>query len=506
MVYLDRPIEASGAYDFRPMRRRRRGSSVPRSSHDEIESLHRISAFLRGLFVKLTATFFLVCFVSMLVVGWLDVRFSSLRFEHDARALLGSLDARRVAAAVADGGAAHCAATADALFRHVIAQGTGRVADFDAMLGYFYSGRLRVEIVEDARTACASGPAPAHLLGAALVEAAHSTAPTLLREGGEWALVVPLALGDARGARALIGVQFWPEWGTHSIIGYDVIRSLVFIAVLGISFTIAVAWFVLRRIRRATRAADRWAAGDLGARIAERPGDEFGALAERFNRMADALARTIETEKALATSVERNRIGRDLHDTAKQRSFVLGLKLTELEHDAQGHAQLTATIADARRLADHLQQDLVRAVSGFRLPAVNEAGLRDALLRGVGDLLSGSRIAWSLDLPPDAERFLEARPVLAQELMVITHEAVANARRHSGCTHIRVIAAGGPRFAWAIEDDGNGFDPARRSSGMGLTNLRWRARALPDGRLDIESSPSGTCIVVTFAAGEGARA
>lgn len=456
---------------------------------------------LRGLFVKLVLTFFLVCLLSLVVIGSLDVYFSSPRFERDARGLLESLDLRALEPtppADAPRETDRCRVLADALFRHVIEQGTARVADFDAILAHFYTGRLQIRIVDGAQVRCASAPAPTPLLQETLAAALRSAGPeTLQRHAREWALVRRVALPSGQG-QALIGVHFWPAWGTSTVIGYDLLRTLAFVGAQGVSFTIVIVWFVLRRIRRAMRAADRWAAGDFSARIADTDRDEFGALAERFNRMADALAQTMATDKALAVSIERNRIARDLHDTAKQRSFVLGLKLTELEHDARPHRELLPAIADARRLLDHLQQDLVRAVSGFTLPVITESGLRDALTRSVGDLLSGSGIEWSLELAPDSERALSSAAAIAQELIAITHEAVANARRHSGCRRIRLCAHGLSRCTWIIEDDGRGFDPARAPSGMGLTNLQWRARSLPGGALAVDASSAGTRVTVSF--------
>lgn len=469
---------------------------------DDCSLISRSLFRFRGLFVKLVLTFFLVCLASLVVVGSLDVHFSSLRFEHDARGLLETLDSQSLdvpSGVDAMNDPDRCREVADSLFRRVIELGTSRIADFDLMLSYFYTGRLQVEIVDGERVLCASSAAPTPLLGQTLANATRSTArETFLRQGREWALVIGVDLPSQHGARALIGVHFWPEWGTSHVIGYDLFRTLAFVGALGISFTVAIVWFVLRRVRRATRAADRWAAGDFSARIVDRSSDEFSALAERFNRMADALAHTIKVDKALAVSVERNRIARDLHDTAKQRSFVLGLKLTELEHDAQAHSQLLTTIVDARRLVDHLQQDLIRAVSGFNLPAITEFGLRHALTRSIDDLLSGAHIEWSLDFPLDAERALLPAPAIAQELMAITHEAIANARRHSGCTRIRVTAQSQARFTWIIEDNGRGFDTALTTYGMGLTNLHWRARSLPDGTLAVESSSAGTRVVVSF--------
>lgn len=454
----------------------------------------------RGLFVKLVLTFFLVCLAALVIVGSLDVYLSSPRFERDARDLLGTLDTSSLelpSNADARGDTDRCRAFADALFRQVIERGTAQVADFGAILSYFYTGRLQVQIVDGARVQCASTPAPTPLLGETLAQALGSgTRETMQRQGREWALASRMALPS--GEQALVGVHFFPGWGTSHVIGYDLLRTLAFVGAQGISFIIVIVWFVLRRIRRATRAADRWAAGDFSARIVDGSRDEFSALAERFNHMADALAQTIEVDKALAVSVERNRIGRDLHDTAKQRSFVLGLKLTELEHDARSHGELLTTIADARRLLDHLQQDLVRAVSGFNPPVITEWGLRDALSRSLSDLLSGSCIEWSLDLAPDIEHVLLSAAPVAQELLAITHEAVANARRHSGCSRICVSAQGRARLAWIIEDNGKGFDPALPTHGMGLTNLQWRASSLPDGALAVASSAAGTRVAVSF--------
>lgn len=94
------------------------------------------------------------------------------------------------------------------------------------------------------------------------------------------------------------------------------------------------AVYVLRRIRRVERAAAQWAEGQLKARINDRHRDEIGRLAATFDHMADALDKNIEVKQSLAAAEERNRMARDLHDTAKQRCFALGLKLSLLARDS----------------------------------------------------------------------------------------------------------------------------------------------------------------------------
>ena len=463
----------------------------------------------RGMFVKFLLTYLVVCGAAVAIVGFMDVELSGIRFKRDVRSLFGTMDLRALTQSthgldVADPVA--CRESANLVFWRVVERGTRDVSDFAAMLSYFATGRLHIAFTSAGRVLCASSPDPTALLAATLKGALDSRArDNYLRDGREWALVTRLepeggGRPQADTPQILVGVHFLPGWATGPTIPYDLIRTVVLVSALGICFGAVWVWLLLRRIGRATQAADRWANGNLSARILDSSNDEFSALAARFNRMADALAHTIQVEKSLSVSMERTRIARDLHDTAKQRSFVLGLKLTELEHDARGQVELLKTIDDARRLADHLQQDLVDAVSGFNLPAVSELGLREALERNVDNLLAGSSIAWTLNLPGDADEALQSAPMVAQELLMITHEAVANALRHSGCRQVRVSchAVGNARWSWIVQDDGTGFDPENAPAGMGLANLRSRASALPEGALAIASASTGSSIAATF--------
>ncbi|MFC4314083.1 HAMP domain-containing protein [Steroidobacter flavus] len=455
----------------------------------------------RGLFVKFLLTYVAVCGAAIAIVGAIDVQLADGRLRNDVRTLFAGIDGRffeTTTRGVDLTDPVACRERANAVFWRVVERGTGQVSDFAAMLSYFATGQLHVVFASEGRALCASSPGPSPLLAKALSRALESPSrETLLREGSDWAVVARFEPGGTA-PQIFIGVHYLPEWTTGPTLPYDLLRTVVFVSVLGVCFGTVWIWLLLRRIERATQAADRWASGNLSARIRDSANDEISALAERFNRMADALARTIQTEKTLSVSMERQRIARDLHDTAKQRSFVLGLKLTELEHDAQGQGALLQIVGEARRLADHLQQDLVDAVSGFSLPVVSELGLREALTRNVDDLLVGSAIEWTLDLPGEVE--VAIAPLAAQELLMITHEAVANALRHSGCHRILVScqAVAEARWRWGVEDDGTGFDPRHAPAGMGLANLRWRASALPEGEFVIRSDSTGTRIEVTF--------
>ena len=467
----------------------------------------------RGLFVKQVVSFFFAFAAVAMVAGGLDAWTAGYRFRRDARELFDRADFPAMATSagpVALEDPLACRRLADAVFWRLVGQGAEEVSDFVELLGYFQDGRMHVGIVEDGRMACGTAPAPSPLLQRALAQAlvtGATSVETAIDGEDQWAIVRWVDLGGGRSG--LVGFNYNPGWATDTdyVIAFDLVRSFAYALGIGTTFIVLWMWLLLRRVRRATEAADRWAQGDFSVRIVDRARDEFSALAERFNRMADALSRTLHLEKALGVSLERNRIARDLHDTAKQRSFVLGLKLAELEHDARGNERLLCTVVQARALADRLQQDLVDVVSGFSAPAIAELGLREALSRDIEDLLGGSGIAWELEVSEPLERWLSSRPMIAQELLMITHEAVANARRHSGCTRVRIAGVCADRRGlWSVQDNGHGFDADTAPLGMGLANLRWRADQLPNGKLGIASSVSGTRVQVEFGCSEGLTA
>ena len=93
-----------------------------------------------------------------------------------------------------------------------------------------------------------------------------------------------------------------------------------------------VARGVLAPVEAASRAAERIERGDLSARVPVTSDDEFGAWAERFNRMAEALGETI---------------GRLEAAEAQNRRFV-----ADVAHELR--TPLAALVAEASILREHL--------------------------------------------------------------------------------------------------------------------------------------------------------
>jgi signal transduction histidine kinase len=92
-------------------------------------------------------------------------------------------------------------------------------------------------------------------------------------------------------------------------------------------------------------------------------------------------------------------------------------------------------------------------------------------------------------------------PNLENEVLRIAQEALANAVRHSGATHVSVGLRYHPnQLTLTVSDNGSGFhatDTTLPAKGhFGLQGMRERANQI-GGRLNVESSPdSGTAVTL----------
>ncbi|MGW7342880.1 sensor histidine kinase [Streptomyces sp. NPDC054854] len=183
-----------------------------------------------------------------------------------------------------------------------------------------------------------------------------------------------------------------------------------------------------------------------------------------------------------AFEAERRRIERDLHDGAQQQlvalSMTLGLAEMELRAvpAATGAADLVRRGRGEAKLALEQLRDLVR---GIHPQVLTDHGLAAA----VAEVALRHPVPVTVDLPvprlPD--------PVETTAYFTVT-EALANAAKHSGASHVGVAGrVEGGRLTLTITDDGRGgADPG---AGAGLAGLADRV-AMLQGRLMV-SSPVG---------------
>ena len=216
----------------------------------------------------------------------------------------------------------------------------------------------------------------------------------------------------------------------------------------------------------------------------------FVFVTERQSRQrAEALAKEVEI---LATTLERTRIARDIHDSLGHALTTLDVQLELAQQLHQRNpAQSLNALDTAKHLAYQCLQEVRRAVQTMRQSdfdlsqALNE--LMEQLQRDRACQIS---VALNLPLLP-----LQT----GHQLYCIVQEGITNIQKHACASHVSLRGEFTlDQVILELVDDGNGFDPNQLHSGFGLRGMRERMQML-GGQLNIESIPGqGTQISVTL--------
>ena len=207
--------------------------------------------------------------------------------------------------------------------------------------------------------------------------------------------------------------------------------------------------------------------------------------------MAEQLQQYLRRSQKMAVSEERNRLARDLHDSAKQEalaaSFHLGTALTLFERDpesARNH------LVEADSLVDSVRRELTDLIHELRPPSLNADEFDEMLNEYIiewahqAGIKASLTVKGTLDIPLD----------LKQTIYRIMQEALANAARHSSAEKVIVsIQQSEECIEIMIQDNGIGFTIQNHYDGIGLESMRERAESL------------GGDITITSAVGEGTK-
>lgn len=198
-----------------------------------------------------------------------------------------------------------------------------------------------------------------------------------------------------------------------------------------------------------------------------------------------------------AAQEERNRLARDLHDSIKQQLFSINVGAAAAQErwdrDPEGARK---ALADVRRSAREAMVEMQAMLHQLRPEALGTAGLIEALREQCEALgyRTGAEVALELGDPLPEDRMPPGAP---ETLFRMAQEMLSNVARHARARSVRLwLGRQEDAVILRIEDDGQGFEPATATSGMGLRNLRERAAALR-GTVEIASAPgTGTRVVV----------
>lgn len=183
-------------------------------------------------------------------------------------------------------------------------------------------------------------------------------------------------------------------------------------------------------------------------------------------------ARLREAERRISHAQAREEIARTLHDGVLQTLAVV---------------QRRASDPDIVRLAHEQERELREFL--FGLPSAIAGGgevgsrLRQAAARFEDRYGGTARVVLAPDLPT-------VDPDVADALVGAIGEALTNAGKHGGARVVTVFAepADGRLFC-SVKDDGDGFDDATVTEGVGLTrSIRGRIGEV-GGRVEVDGNP-----------------
>ncbi len=206
---------------------------------------------------------------------------------------------------------------------------------------------------------------------------------------------------------------------------------------------------------------------------------------KQARRALQAHAATLEE---LATSRERNRLARELHDTLAHSLSATAVQLEAVKalwdsDPDKAREMLEESLAAARGGLGEAR----RAIHALRASPLEDRGLLGALAQ-LGEALearSTISVATYLD-----EQIGSLDPRVEQAVYRIADEALTNVVRHSGASQAQLsLARHGRDLELHVRDNGSGFDPAGDvpNGHVGLQGMRERAD-LVGGSLAVESA------------------
>jgi len=187
---------------------------------------------------------------------------------------------------------------------------------------------------------------------------------------------------------------------------------------------------------------------------------------------------------------DRERIGRDLHDTVIQRLFATGLSLQAVIRRSGDNPEVVDRLEQAVDDIDHTVKEIRSTIFALQSSEQSRRGARAEVLEVVEELT---------DILPRAPRVRFEGPIdtlvppaVAEHLGPVVRESLTNVARHAAASDIELeLLVDGRQLTLVISDDGKGLgEPAQRRVGFGLRNLGERAQSL-GGRLTLGSRQSG---------------
>jgi two-component system sensor histidine kinase UhpB len=213
---------------------------------------------------------------------------------------------------------------------------------------------------------------------------------------------------------------------------------------------------------------------------------------EELIRQRDMQQKLIMETSIQVQEKEREQIGKELHDNINQILAAAKLYLdigTRDEDDSRFEA-----LEKCQRNLNLAMEEIRQLSQSLVAPSLGGMGLDQALRK----LLDNFPLPASLKLDLDTSGYLED---ITDEGIKLTCYRIAQVQLNNIVKHARATSASillnriSDHLTLMIRDDGIGFNPAKKTGGIGLRNIQNRV-GFYNGAVQIESSPGKGCTLI----------
>lgn len=212
-------------------------------------------------------------------------------------------------------------------------------------------------------------------------------------------------------------------------------------------------------------------------------------LAARFRLKEQDRQRAMAEAEFAAILAERNRLAREIHDTLAQGLAATSVQLRLARKEINGACSpLQQHLDSAQELVSQSLHEARNTIWNMRSQVLENGDLVSALKGILQQMTGGAEVQTDFEVSGNVRRLA---PVIENNLLRAGQEAITNAAKHAHARRIKVkVEFGETQFQLTVNDDGNGFDPAKpgaSAGGFGLVGMRERMAEL-QGQLAIHSA------------------
>lgn len=220
--------------------------------------------------------------------------------------------------------------------------------------------------------------------------------------------------------------------------------------------------------------------------------EEKKILAERLRMEEERLQNEIEQQKKIThvilqtQELERNQLGRELHDNINQ---ILAAIRMQLAYCLENFSNCEPVLRQCRENIQEAMEETRRLSHKMVMPRFSERSLPQALKA----LIQNYQFAQTIQLDTSDWNDQQTAVGIKEAFYRMVQEQLSNIYKHARATRVTIqIKSDAKRAMLSVEDNGVGFNPSKKKSGIGISNIRSRAEFC-DGTSKFISAPGKGC-------------